>query len=55
MILRYTMHIAHSRKDSIVSERINYDLIKKFKEIQDGIISCRELHGSLIQYTLNLR
>lgn len=34
------------RKDSIVSERINYDLLKKAKDIQEGIVSCPELLGT---------
>lgn len=33
------------RKDSVVTERINYDLLKKAKEIQDGIRPCEELLG----------
>lgn len=33
------------RKDSVVTERINYDLLKKAKEIQDGVRSCEELLG----------
>jgi len=34
------------KKDSIVTERINYDLLKKAKDIQEGIIACPELLGT---------
>lgn len=47
------MSFVHFRKDSIVSDRINFDLLKKAQEIQEGT-PCSELHGSLIQYKLNL-
>lgn len=33
------------RKDSIVTERINYDLLKKAKGIQEGTIAAPELLG----------
>lgn len=40
------MEIAFSyRKDSIVTERINYDLLKKIKDIEEGA-PCPELLGS---------
>lgn len=31
--------------DSIVTERINYDILKKAKEIQEGVQHCAELLG----------
>lgn len=34
-----------NRKDSIVTEQINYDLLKKAKDIQEGILPCPELLG----------
>lgn len=37
------------RKDSIVTDRINYDLLKKSKEIQEGTRSCEELLGHCTQ------
>lgn len=36
------------KQDSVVSERICYDLLKKAKDIQDGIRPCPELLGSNI-------
>ncbi|KAG5680706.1 hypothetical protein PVAND_010197 [Polypedilum vanderplanki] len=33
------------KKDSIVSEKINYDLLKKAKKIQEGLLPCNELIG----------
>lgn len=33
------------RKDSIVTEKINYDLLKKATEIQEGVRLCPELLG----------
>lgn len=33
------------RKDSIVTEKINYDLLKKAKKIQEGLMPCNELIG----------
>lgn len=33
------------KKDSIVTERINYDLLKKAKDIQEGRLNCPELLG----------
>lgn len=33
------------RKDSVVSERINYDLLKKIQAIQDGDLQPTELLG----------
>lgn len=36
-----------SRNDSVVSERINFDLMTKVKDIQEGTCSCPELFGSL--------
>lgn len=40
--------ISPDRKDSVVSERICYDLLKKAKDIQDGIRPCPELLGTNI-------
>lgn len=37
--------MTNCRKDSIVSERINYDLLKKAKGIQEGTIAAPELLG----------
>lgn len=37
------------KKDSIVTEKINYDLLKTAKEIQEGLRSCPELLGHCIQ------
>ncbi|XP_055644296.1 glutamate--cysteine ligase [Toxorhynchites rutilus septentrionalis] len=34
------------RQDSVVSERICYDLLRKAKDIQDGVRSCPELLGA---------
>lgn len=34
-----------SRKDSIVTDKINYDLLKKAKKIQEGLLPCNELIG----------
>lgn len=36
------------KKDSVVSERINYDILKKAKEIQEGVRQCPELLGHAI-------
>lgn len=33
------------KHDSIVTDQINYDLLKKAKEIQEGLIDCPELLG----------
>lgn len=44
MIINFTLFLIF-RKDSIVSEKINYDLLKTAKEIQDGTKSCPELLG----------
>lgn len=33
------------RKDSIVTDRINFDILRKAKEIQEGNLSCPELLG----------
>lgn len=35
------------RNDSVVSDRINFDLMKKVKEVQEGKRTCTELYGSL--------
>lgn len=37
--------ISIHRKDSIVTERINYDLLTKAREIQEGKRPCPELLG----------
>lgn len=37
---------AASRKDSVVTERINYDLLKKIAAIQAGDLQPTELLGS---------
>lgn len=37
----------NNRNDSIVSDRINFDLMKKVQEIQEGTRSCYKLYGSL--------
>lgn len=44
------------RKDSIVTERINYDLLKKAKGIQEGTIAAPELlgHGNKTKTTDNI-
>lgn len=39
--------------DSIVTDRINYDLLKKIKEIQEGTLICTELHGFLYSTNKN--
>lgn len=44
----FSFHLNY-RKDSIVTERINYDLLKKAKEIQEGTRSCEELLGHCTQ------
>lgn len=33
------------KKDSVVSDKINYDLLKKAKKIQEGLLPCNELIG----------
>jgi glutamate--cysteine ligase catalytic subunit len=33
------------RHDSVVSDKINYDLLKKMKDIQSGALPCPELLG----------
>lgn len=43
--LIFGISFSNYRKDSVVTERINYDLLKKAKEIQDGVRSCEELLG----------
>lgn len=40
-----TLCFRYYRKDSIVTDRINYDLLKKAKDIQEGTRSCEELLG----------
>lgn len=37
--------LVFSSHDSVVSEGINYDLLKTLKDIQDGTKSCPELLG----------
>jgi glutamate--cysteine ligase catalytic subunit len=37
------------RHDSVVSERINYDLLTQIHGIQTGEISCPELLGTCLQ------
>ena len=34
------------KKDSVVSEKISYDLYKAMKRISDGTLTCPELMGS---------
>lgn len=34
------------KEDSVVSEKINFDLLKKAKDIQDGLLACPELLGT---------
>lgn len=36
------------KKDSVVSDQINYDILKKAKEIQEGVRECPELLGHAI-------
>ena len=33
------------RQDSVVSDKINYDLLKKMKGVQEGLLPCNELIG----------
>lgn len=37
------------KKDSVVSEKINFDLLKKAKLIQEGLQPCNELLGCFIK------
>ena len=39
------------KKDSIVSDRIAYDLLKHLRDISEGKISCPELTGTLASKT----
>lgn len=39
------MSINLYRKDSVVTDKINYDLLKKAKKIQEGLLPCNELLG----------
>ncbi|XP_023017496.2 glutamate--cysteine ligase [Leptinotarsa decemlineata] len=43
---KYVTEHPEYRKDSKVTERINYDLLKTIEAIQDGKISCPELLGA---------
>lgn len=36
------------RQDSIVTDKINYDLLKKAMKIQEGLLPCNELLGCLM-------
>lgn len=38
------MNFLH-RKDSIITDKINYDLLKKARNIQEGLQPCNELIG----------
>lgn len=38
-----------NRKDSVVTEKINFDLLKKAKLIQEGLQPCNELLGCFIK------
>ena len=41
----YYFHFSKYRNDSIVTEKINYDLLKKAKKVQEGLLPCNELIG----------
>lgn len=41
------------RHDSVITQRINYDLLKKVQKIVSNEISCPELHGTCISSKTN--
>lgn len=42
MLFSFFVH----RQDSVVSDRINYDLLKKIKSLQNDEFACPELLGN---------
>lgn len=40
--------IVDFRQDSVVTERINYDLLTTIRKIQSGELACPELLGSSV-------
>ena len=41
----------HYKQDSVVTEEMNYDLIKRMQEISEGVAPCPELTGKLVSKT----
>ena len=39
------------KRDSVVTEEMTYDLVKRMKDISEGVAPCPELTGKLISKT----
>ena len=45
---RFISEHPHYKKDSVISEKINYDLMNKIEKISSGVEACAELTGKLL-------